>query len=141
VVGVRVGQEHLADRDGAGGNTKPAGERTDDRLFLAGDIRIDQDNPVAITDRPAGDDRRPQAPQPIGQFHEFQGQRGHLSSFGRPGARRNGSGDQSLPLRSVISYLLALTAAAVRDATPSFASKRSTWRRTVDCEITSASAI
>jgi hypothetical protein len=57
VVGVRVGQDQLAERDGVFGDIKPPSQRSDDRLALAGDVRIDQDNPITIADGVTSDNR------------------------------------------------------------------------------------
>jgi hypothetical protein len=85
VIGVRVSQEQLAERDGVVGYAETVGERANNRVVLPGDVCVDHDHPIAVADRPAGDNLRSQTPQPIGQLHELQGQRGHISSLDAAG--------------------------------------------------------
>jgi hypothetical protein len=62
VVGVRVGQQELADRNSVSRDTEAVGDRVKDGVVLPRDVRVDQHNPVAIANGIARDHRSTQAP-------------------------------------------------------------------------------
>jgi hypothetical protein len=80
VVWVSVCEQPLADRDGTVRCPEPVGECIEDRAVLAGDVGVDENDAVAIAYGVARDNRGAQAPQPIIQFFELDGHRGHSSS-------------------------------------------------------------
>jgi hypothetical protein len=71
---VGVSEKQLADRNGTVRCPEPIGKCIEDRAVLAGDVGVDEDDAVAIADGVAPDNWGAQAPQPIIQFFELDGQ-------------------------------------------------------------------
>ena len=107
MVGVSVGEQQLADWKGLIRYPEPVGKCIKDGVMLTGDAGVDEDDAVTIPDGVARNNWGAQAPQPMIQLFELDGQRDHSGSVPITHDQRNWSVDRSCSTHGAHNVVLA----------------------------------